>query len=71
MELWWARKLIASVSAVSSGLGKPSATVREDTCDTLPGLMMIVRSHQLTTDIIEALLELRVGKALTNKDNIL
>ena len=33
--------------------------------------MVIVRSHQLTTDIIEALLELRVGKALTNKDNIL
>ena len=29
------------------------------------------RSHQLTTDIIEALLELRVGKALADKDNIL
>ena len=72
MELWWARKLIASVSAVSSGLGKPSATVREDTCDTSPWLMMmIVRSHQLTTDIIEALLELGVGKALADKDNVL
>ena len=34
-------------------------------------MMMIVRSHQLTTDIIEALLELGVGKALADKDNIM
>ena len=34
-------------------------------------MAMIVRSHQLTTNIIEALLELRVGKALADKDNIM
>ena len=34
-------------------------------------MAMIVKSHQLTTNIIEALLELRVGKALADKDNIL